>query len=453
MYNIIYFCSVDNLSDEEINEQIENDTYDVNQMTDDTVFYDPLDPAKRIYSATISKKENEADVLTIEINNNHFLFNTIIERVDPLNHYFKVYRNDTRKDEDCIFYGRMVSFERTWNNRIKLTCEGALGFLKDNWCFITNQEIDNGSVYKNILLNKVGLFPRGGRKINIADGRERYYSRSICERINKTPRKINNFYVDGVKVDSSNINEFFSYARADYNDFDMSTSEEYKTMSNYDAMQKCLNAKDIKAYATIDTSECTLPDYVRGINTDNVVDDDRALVAIHYLTDYRDTDKIIEFGKNLIDFTESISESDRYTAMYPEFWNSVSSTQIDATNYYADAQVEDYGIIAHINDMTKAAEQFGDEPQIIRDIIYREISKQIPTKTLNISFIDLSNFGIDADEIRLYDNVRILSKPHNLDIVLPVTEIHYDLKNPQDSIVQLGKTFSTPITNYIKEMR
>ncbi|MBP3398676.1 MAG: hypothetical protein J6K75_02845, partial [Erysipelotrichaceae bacterium] len=142
MYNIIYFCSVNNLSDEEIQEQIENDTYDVNQMTDDTVFYDPLDPAKRIYSATISKKENEADVLTIEINNNHFLFNTIIERVDPLNHYFKVYRNDTRKDDDCIFYGRMVSFERTWNNRIKLTCEGALAFLKDNWCFITNQEID-----------------------------------------------------------------------------------------------------------------------------------------------------------------------------------------------------------------------------------------------------------------------------------------------------------------------
>jgi hypothetical protein len=65
----------------------------------------------------------------------------------------------------------------------------------------------------------------------------------------------------------------------------------------------------------------------------------------------------------------------------------------------------------------------------------------------------LSNLGIEADEIRLYDNVRILSKPHNLDIVLPVTEIHYDLKNPQDSIVQLGKTFSTPITNYIKEMR
>jgi hypothetical protein len=39
MYNIIYF----------------RDAVD-NPLTD-TVFYDPLDPAKRIYSATISKKE------------------------------------------------------------------------------------------------------------------------------------------------------------------------------------------------------------------------------------------------------------------------------------------------------------------------------------------------------------------------------------------------------------
>lgn len=452
MYSIVYFNSYDDgLTDEEIEQQVEAGTYDVNTVSNDEIFYNPLDKHKRIYSASITKKENEPDVFTVEIDENHFFYEKLYSYPFALVHYFKVFKgSDVTSDDDCVFYGRLVSYEKSWNNRLKLTCEGCLAFLKDNFSFVTNREIDNSTVFNNSLLNKVGLFPHATRNISTANGHETYVSTyDTYERINKTPRKVNNFYVDGVKINSANISNYFM-ERAEYNHFDMEVNDEYKMFTNLELLQKCANAIDVKAYATFDRSESSLPDYVKGINENTgEVDQDSGYVGIHYLTQYRDTNIKIEFGKNLLDFTDSISEDGTFTSVFTGAY--IGNNEIDTSMYYNVNMMEQYGVIASTKDISSELERYSDDSMTQKEILDRMISSQIPTRSLNISFLDLSRFGLDGEEIRLYDNVHVISKPHHMDIELPVTEINYDLLDAKNSTIQLGKTFSTPITDYVKE--
>lgn len=455
MFSIVYFNAYeDGLTSEERNALLSNNTYDYNFVSKDEIFYNQLDSTKRIYSASVSKKENEADTFTVEIDENHFFYKKLLYTPKALLHYFKVFKNgDVNNDDECIFYGRLVSYEKSWNNRIKLTCEGCLAFLKDNFSFVTNREIDNSTVFRNSLLNKVGLFPRYHRAISTVDGHETFSGGYDGLNFNKKPRKVCNFYVNDTKIDSSNISNFFN-KEAQYSDFDMVSTDEYKSFSNYELMQKCASALGVKVYAKLDRSESALPDYVKGIETVNnttKVDQSDGLVGIHYLTEYRTTNKKIEFGKNLIDFTESISEYETFSGIYPSAFDSFSNDTLNVTSYCNPNLFTGYGLIVATKDMADAVNSYKDQPQILQQIFSSEIAKQIPTKSINITFLDLSRLGFDVEEIHMYDNVQVISKPHNLNVTLPVTEITYDLIDVKNSMVQLGKTYSTPITDQIKK--
>ena len=188
---------------------------------------------------------------------------------------------------------------------------------------------------------------------------------------------------------------------------------------------------------------------------------------LEYLKDYNGTSlQTIEFGENLLDFAQNITAEDITTCVIPLGARQEESS-IEA--------LDEYLTISSVNDgkdYVMSQDAVNNYGKIYKTVKFDDVtlpenlkkrgeeylqSSQFANMTLTVTAIDLSI--IDDDKfgtIRLGEQVRVISKPHGLNRLFPVTKRTYDLNNPENDKITLGytdKSFVQQMTNEIKKVK
>lgn len=155
----------------------------------------------------------------------------------------------------------------------------------------------------------------------------------------------------------------------------------------------------------------------------------------------------IEFGENLLDYSSTGANTNLATAILPYGAKNETSglrTTIETVNsgldyIQDDAAVARHGFIiqpVYWDDVTKPGNLLTKARQ------YLDTSKNIVT-SLELTAVDLSVLDEGIDTFRVGDWVRVCSAPHGVDSEFQLRERTYDLLNPANDTVILGKDLTT----------
>ena len=206
---------------------------------------------------------------------------------------------------------------------------------------------------------------------------------------------------------------------------------EFDTM-NYDARE------DNNYPATLD---CIMDKVINSMGGYLRVRHSNGTRYLDYVQSYGNVcNQVIEFGKNLLDLTQLTNAEDIKTAVIPIGKDGLTiETVNDGKAYvYDQAAVNLYGWIYEMvkfDDVTVAANLKTKAEEYLA-------SKRNLSLTIELSAVDLSDFNINFDRIRLGDQIRVISKPHGLDRYFTVAKYQLDLFNKQNSKITLGDTLT-----------
>lgn len=163
----------------------------------------------------------------------------------------------------------------------------------------------------------------------------------------------------------------------------------------------------------------------------------------------------IEFGDNLLDYSENISASDLYTACIPrgarleespieglEAYVDITSVNGGKDYVYAKTAVAVYGwnrCVVDWDDVTQPANLKTKAEKWLKDNQYK-------TMVLNLSAADLSLLDVSMESFELGDSVPVYSRPHGMDRTFPVQSLEIHLENPAEDRLQLGSTMKLSYT-------
>lgn len=176
---------------------------------------------------------------------------------------------------------------------------------------------------------------------------------------------------------------------------------------------------------------------------------------IDYVTDYGNINsQTIEFGENIIDFSQKIDASGVATIIMPLGCkqNDADGQETERRLTIEDAIVGDafYGKDYLIDE--DAVKIFGKiaKPVYFDDVtlpnnLYSKGQEALnEQKTLGITIelnaIDLHLLNVDVEQISLGDSVRVVSKPHGVDTYMKVTKMEIDFLRPDNTKLVLGTT-------------
>lgn len=156
----------------------------------------------------------------------------------------------------------------------------------------------------------------------------------------------------------------------------------------------------------------------------------------------------IEFGLNLLDYSETTSAEDVITALIPLGATLEDETDIEAPEKRVD--------ITSVNDgknyvySQSAIDQFGWvwatntwEDVTLPKNLKRKAEEwlsgtQFETMSLTLTAADLSELGQDYDAFAVGDRIHCLAKPYGMDIVLPVMKLTIPLQDPAGRTLELS---------------
>lgn len=189
---------------------------------------------------------------------------------------------------------------------------------------------------------------------------------------------------------------------------------------------------------------------------------------IDYYKDYSDyhpnDDQVIEFGTNLLDFSDSMSYGGICTGVIPlgghgdadpyEMYQTSDDVRLTVESVNGGSEiiwnqslVDTYGKILSVLDLSNI-----NDPQKLYDKGVEYLNDtQFDKLTLNCKIIDLNYVDSTITPINYLDYIRVISKPHGLDRYFPVSEISYDLLNPENDTVTLGVTVNALTDGLIKQ--
>lgn len=155
----------------------------------------------------------------------------------------------------------------------------------------------------------------------------------------------------------------------------------------------------------------------------------------------------IEFGENLMDFSRSGDGEDLATAIIPygaEDEETGARLTIESLNDGLDFIQDDEAVAlrgfimrpVYWDDVTEPANLLTKARQ------YLAKSKNMVT-SLQLSAVDLSALDKNIDTFQVLDLVRVRSKPHNVDEDFLLTDRTYNLLDPSQDKVTLGKEVAT----------
>ena len=162
------------------------------------------------------------------------------------------------------------------------------------------------------------------------------------------------------------------------------------------------------------------------------------------------SEQAIDFGENLLDFSRTGASTDMATAILP--YGAVLDEEtgerltIESVNDGLDFIQDDDAVALrgfimrpmYWDDVTEPANLLRKAQQTLAQL------KNIVT-TLQLSAVDLSALDKSIDTFQVFDRVRVRSKPHSVDEDFLLTERTYDLLQPAQDTVVLGKDVSSLI--------
>lgn len=165
----------------------------------------------------------------------------------------------------------------------------------------------------------------------------------------------------------------------------------------------------------------------------------------------------IEFGENLLDYSESTMASELYTCVIPK-GARLESSPIEGLEAYVDIRsvndgkdylyspeaVKTYGwnrCVVSWDDVTLPENLKKKGEQWLKD-------NQFESLTLNLTAADLSMFDMDMESFELGDYIPVYSAPHGMDRTFPVQALELHLQNPEEDSLQLGNTLKK---NYLQQ--
>lgn len=297
-----------------------------------------------------------------------------------------------KKNDKEIWSGRVSSEEKDFYNQRSLYCEGELAYLNDS----TQPQAE----YHDITV--------------------RQFLETLLNVHNSKVGKDKQFKVGIVTVTDSN-DSLYRY-------------------TNYEKTIECINDKLIDR----------LGGHLR------IRKDDNGVRYLDYLKDYPCTNtQVINFGENLLDFTQSYDLTELATVILPlgamleeskiaalESYLDVSSVNDGSVYVKSDAAVKMYGWIEKVvrwDDVTQASNLLSKAKEYLADIQFEEME-------LNIKAVDLNYFNANTESIKLLDEVRVVSKPHGLDRLFPVTKIMIPLNKLEDTEFTMGTSVRQTLT-------
>lgn len=157
--------------------------------------------------------------------------------------------------------------------------------------------------------------------------------------------------------------------------------------------------------------------------------------------------QVIEFGENLLDFSRTQASTDLATRIIPygakdeETGERVTIESVNGgLDFIEDADATALrGVIAkpvYWDDVTEPANLLTKAQQYLAN------SKMLIT-SLQLSAVDLSVLDKNIDSLRVGDTIRVKSQPHGLDDHFLLRERTYDLLDPAQDKVALGKDLTT----------
>lgn len=170
----------------------------------------------------------------------------------------------------------------------------------------------------------------------------------------------------------------------------------------------------------------------------------------------RTCEQTIEFGKNLLDFSQNFDASDFVTAIIP------LGARLDESEFTA---LESRLTIEEVNDgrdflySNEAVLEYGWIEQIVTwdDVHVAEILKrkgeqylssvQFEKLVLEVSAVDFHNINPEIDKIDILDQIRVISPPHGLNRLFPVTRRIIPLAKPSEEKITLGDNIRIRLTN------
>lgn len=159
------------------------------------------------------------------------------------------------------------------------------------------------------------------------------------------------------------------------------------------------------------------------------------------------SNQVIEFGENLLDFSRSQASTDLATRIIPygakneDTGERVTIASVNGDlDFIEDAEaVALRGVIArpvYWDDVTEPSNLLTKAQQ------YLAASKMIIT-TLELSALDLSVLDHTIDTFQVGDTIRVRSTPHAVDDIFLLRERTYNLLDPAQDKVVLGKDLTT----------
>ena len=304
------------------------------------------------------------------------------------------------QDDKALFYGRVLNNEIDINGLMLVECEGELSYLLDTIQRANEYDIDGGS--KNAV---------------------EIYLKMLISNHNNQVSSDKQFVVGSVNVTDSNNH---LYPITNY--------ENTLTVINDDLIKKFggyiqIRHQDGKRYI----------DYLNESSTTSI--------------------QKIEFGKNIIDFTQTINGEGIYTALIP----------LGAKSDNSSSEVEKRLTIRSINDSTvgnivkksdyiydsEAVKKYGyifrvekwDDVKIPTNLL-KKAKEKLSQHTsesmyLELTAIDLHSLDTNIDSFEVGNKIRCVSKPHNIDTFLIVKSIDIDIDNPANTSIKLTQTFDS----------
>ena len=178
---------------------------------------------------------------------------------------------------------------------------------------------------------------------------------------------------------------------------------------------------------------------------------------LDYLAEYPDTcSQVIQFGSNIIDFTKQWDSTEFATVIVP-LGNRLEDSPIEALDAYLTVESVNHGsMYVQSNEAVAAygwiekAVTWDDvsDPAVLLEKAKAYLSDiQFDNMELELSALDLHYLDVDVEAVKLLDEIRVISRPHGLDRMFPVTKLEIPLDSPEQTQFKLGTTVKTSLTS------
>ena len=316
-------------------------------------------------------------------------FSARVPKINPLYEKLKALDSTVRVERDgvALFYGRILSVERDFYGTKSITCEGELAFLLDS--------VQEPSEFHDIS-------PRAFLETLIA-------------------KHNNQMAKDGAH------NKRFTVGQVTVTD----PNDSLYRYTNWETTLDAITDKLVKG----------LGGFLRVRHVGEVR-------YLDYLAESDNTNtQVIEFGENLLDYTDTLLAEDIATRVIPlgkrletssiaalEEYTTIKSVNSGKTYVESPSAIQNFGIVTK----TVSFENVSVPANLKKKAENYLKDSQFADVTLTLTAVDLHLVHADMEAMKIGDRIRVISPPHGMDRFFPLTRLSLALDRPESSSVTLG---------------